>query len=126
MDNEKPIYPKNQMIKKKRKQIYDKRLFGPGADVPMFNLPNSSRAHLLMKSFLQKEKAIERISAAPNSAPQNSTPPNIANKEASQISTNMKNLDASLKSQAGVKPLQSKKVDFSKYVVISTSTYKST
>ena len=126
IDNEKPIYPKNQMIKKKRKQMYGKRLFGPGADSPMFNLPGSTRAHLLMKSFLHKEIATEPISANPNTAPQNSTPPNIANKEASQISTNMKNLDASHKSQAGVKSLRSKKVDFSKYVVISTSTYKST
>lgn len=126
IENEKPIYPKNQMIKKKRKGMYGKRLFGPGADVPMFSLPSSTRAHLLAKSFLQKEMEIEPISTNPNSALPNSTPPNITNKEASQISTNMKNLDASHKSPASVKSLQSRKVDFSKYVVISTSTYKST
>ena len=126
INNDKPIYPKKEMIKKKRKKMYGKRLFGPGADVPMFKLPGSTRAHLLMKSSLQKELAVEPISANPNSAPPNSTPPNIANKEASQMSTNMKSLDASHKSEAGVKSLQSRKVDFSKYVVMSTSTYKCT
>ena len=113
-----------QKVAHPKKRVLDQPIFGQAGHVPTFTLPSCKKRELLMKSMTDVKLLLK-----PNQNDQKLVSPN--EEKARKLVSNKP--DTAGKSEAlaseilcSSRPVQKRRVDFSKYVMISTSDYKST